>query len=73
MLRLSADAQQPKKPTYLENPIGSVPTDWGELVNSTGAPGAVVLTFKNEKGQIRMVEFRGNKLNDRVFLVDRAY
>ncbi|MGE3165288.1 MAG: hypothetical protein AB7O52_10325 [Planctomycetota bacterium] len=68
-----AEAQQPKKQPFDEKKIGSVPTEWGDLVTVTGAPNNLVLVFKNEKGQLRMVEHRGQLLGTTVQVVDRTY
>ena len=73
-LSLKAGAQsRAKKIDWKDVPIGVVPTKFGELVNFTGSTTNYAMVFRAEDGALRIIEFRGSKLNPRALLIKREY
>lgn len=68
-----AQKKKPKKSPYNEISIGTVPTEYGDLISVSGTRSNSLLAFKNEKGEVRLLEFRGNKITPSCFRVDRNY
>lgn len=71
--RDNAEAQNKKKPAFTEVVIGEVPNEFGKLASVSGTSNNALLCFQNDKGEVRLLEFRGNKLTPRAFKVNRKY
>lgn len=67
-------AQTPKsKDKFQEVDIGVVPTEFGTFKSLSGTSNSMVLSFESDKGELRILQFHGNKLSPQVFKVKREY
>lgn len=62
---------QGKKGEWQEPDAGSVPNRFGALVHVAGKAGEYALMFRNEAGELRIVELTGNKVPTQAFLIRR--
>ncbi len=72
-LQASAQRRDSKKISWKEVEIGVVPTEYGELVSMAGTTNNYTLVFKAQDGDLRIVEFRGNRINPKALLLRRKY
>ncbi len=71
---LGVDAQgKRKKDKWRMVDVGMIPSEFGDLVNFSGTTGNYALVFKNGEGVIHIVEFRGNKVAPKAYVMKRAY
>ncbi|MEE8142480.1 MAG: hypothetical protein V3T77_05225 [Planctomycetota bacterium] len=73
MTTSTATAQNKKKGVWQDIAIGEIPTNYGDLVAFGGAPNNWGLVFKNNEGELRIIEFRGGKLPNRSYIIKRSY
>ena len=62
-----------KQVAWKEVSIGMVPTEFGELVGFTGTIGNYAMMFKAQEGDLRILEFRGNRINPKALVLKRKY
>jgi len=65
-------AQGKKAGEWQEPDAGSVPNRFGALIHVAGKAGEYALMFRNEAGEIRIVELTGNKVPQQAYLILRA-
>lgn len=68
----TADAQS-RKAKWKEVEVGSVPSKFGDIVAFTGSTSNYAMIFKDDEGNLRIVEYRGNKVTPRASKVTRSY
>lgn len=69
----TAEAQSSKKGKWKEVEVGSVPSNFGDLVAFTGSTSNYAMIFKDDEGNLRIVEYRGNKVTPRASKIARSY
>jgi len=67
-----ARGQGKKGGEWQEPDAGSVPNRFGALIHVAGKAGEYAMMFRNEAGEIRIVELSGNKVPQQAFLIRRA-
>ncbi len=68
----TANSAENQSKSYKETSIGSVPTEFGELVGFASDDHKTTQTFENTSGVIRLIELRGNELQEVAYRIDRV-
>lgn len=68
-----AAAQSAKKPQWRYTEAGTIPTEFGELVQVNGTSGNYTMVFKDTEQVIRLVDLRGGKIPLRAIVIKRKY
>jgi len=67
----TAAAQSKKSPRWIFTNAGTIPTEFGELVQVNGTSGNYTLVFQATDKKIRLVDLRGGKIPPRAIVIDR--
>ncbi|MGE4618775.1 MAG: hypothetical protein AAEJ04_03085 [Planctomycetota bacterium] len=68
-----ASAQSAKKVNWRYTEAGTVPTEFGELIQVNGTSGNYTLVFQDTEKVIRLVDLRGGKIPQRAISIQRKY
>jgi hypothetical protein len=68
-----ATAQSAKKVNWRYTEAGTVPTEFGELIQVNGTSGNYTLVFQDTEKMIRLVDLRGGKIPQRAISIKRKY
>ena len=68
-----ATAQSAKKVNWRYTEAGTVPTEFGELIQVNGTSGNYTLVFQDTEKVIRLVDLRGGKIPQRAISIKRKY
>lgn len=70
-LRSSSSSTADAQAKINEVDVGLLPTEFGAFRALTGSPGNCILAYENPNGVLRLLEFRGNQLNPRLWKITR--
>ena len=68
-----ASAQSAKQPKWRYTEAGTIPTEFGELIQVNGTSGNYTLVFQDTDKVIRLVDLRGGKIPPRAISIKRKY
>jgi len=69
----NAAAQSAKQPKWRYTEAGTIPTEFGELIQVNGTSGNYTLVFQDTEKVIRLVDLRGGKIPPRAISIQRKY
>ncbi len=68
-----ASAQSAKQVKWRYTEAGTIPTEFGELIQVNGTSGNYTLVFQDTDKVIRLVDLRGGKIPPRAISIKRKY
>ena len=67
----NVEARQGSGQKWQEVSAGAVPTSFGDIVSVSGDVTNYVICFKDDRGTLRLVNFRGGKIPNKCYVIER--